>query len=161
VQPTPRQVSLAHLRAIVGALTQSARAVEHHSGLTNAQLFVLQQLAAHGPLSVGELAVRAQTQPSTASVVVSRLVAAGYLKKARSAADARRTELTLTPTARRLVRGAPLPPVALLTRALSSLPAADVRALARGLHALRVALRLPATPPPMLFEPASRPARTR
>ncbi|MHB1310690.1 MAG: MarR family winged helix-turn-helix transcriptional regulator [Gemmatimonadaceae bacterium] len=158
---TSRLDALAHLRAIVGALSQSARAVERHSGLTNAQLFVLQQLAAHGPLSVGELAVRAETQPSTASIVVSRLVAAGYLKKSRSGTDARRTELTLTPAARRLVRGAPLPPVALLTRALSSLPSADVRALGRGLLALRTALDLPATPPPLLFEPASRQARAR
>jgi DNA-binding MarR family transcriptional regulator len=160
VKPTPRHAALSHLRAVVGALTQSARAVERHSGLTNAQLFVLQQLAAHGPLSVGELAVRAQTQPSTASIVVSRLVAAGYLKKARSASDARRTELTLTPSARRLVRGAPLPPVALLTRALSSLPAADVRALDRGLCALREALHLPAARPPLLFEPAARRAKS-
>lgn len=147
-----RADALAALRVLVAALSQSARAVERHSGITNAQLFVLQQLAEHGPQSVGELARRAHTQPSTASIVASRLVARGLVCKARATDDARRTSLSLTAVARRLVRAAPRPPTAQLIDALQRLPAREARALVRGLHGLLRELHLPDIAPPMLFE---------
>lgn len=156
--PAPRSIdraradALAALRVLVTALSHSARAVEHHTGITNAQLFLLQQLADHGPQSVGQLAQRAQTQPSTASIVASRLVARGFVRKERAPDDARRMSLSLTPAARRIVRAAPKPPTGLLLGALERLPAREARALVLGLRALLRELQLAPTAPPLLFE---------
>jgi DNA-binding MarR family transcriptional regulator len=158
--PSPRRSSvaaararaLAALRVLVAALSQSARAVERHTGITNAQLFLLQQLAEHGPQSVGELAARAQTQASTASIVVSRLVAHGLVNKSRAADDARRTSLSLTPAARRLVRAAPTPPTAQLLSAVERLSVREARALVLGLEAMRREMHLPEVEPALLFE---------
>ena len=146
---------------LVAALSRSARAVERQSGITNAQLFVLQQLAEHGPQSVGELALRAHTQPSTASIVASRLVTRGLARKARAADDARRMVLSLTPAARRLVRAAPKPPLTLLIAALERLPAREARALVLGLRALLRELKLAPIAPPLLFEDRPAPPRRR
>ena len=82
------------LRVIVGALTHSARAVEQHTGVTNAQLFLLQQIAGSAGLSVNDLAARARTQQSTVSIVIGRLVRAGYVRKGRDTADGRRVVRT-------------------------------------------------------------------
>src|SRR5579864_7719256 len=84
-----RAQALEHVRTLVGALSHSARAVERRTGVTNAQLFILQQLAEAESLSVNDLAARARTQQSTVSIVVARLVGAGFAAKRRSAADGR------------------------------------------------------------------------
>src|SRR4029077_4522437 len=84
------------LRRIVRALRVASRTAEQQVGLSGAQLFVLQCLARQSPCSVKELAARTATDQSSVSVVVSRLVAAGHVRRARSQAAPRRVELTLT-----------------------------------------------------------------
>ena len=127
-----QQRALLLLRALVDSLSSSARAVERRTGVTNAQLFLLHELAASGPLGIGELAVRARTQPSTVSIVVSRLARAGLLTKARGRDDARRAIVRITEAGRRLARHAPVPPTARLLDALDRLPAREAAGLARG-----------------------------
>src|SRR5882724_4856948 len=88
------------IRRVVRLLRQSAREAEKRTGLSAAQLFVLQQLrAAGGALTPGELAERTLTHQSSISVVVKRLVAARLVSRARSPSDRRRVELSLTPAA--------------------------------------------------------------
>jgi len=149
---SPRVDALAMLRLIIESLRRSARSVETRAGVTNAQLFLLQELGARGPLSVNDLAVSARTSPSTASIVVQRLVRAGLAGKARSRADARSVTVTLTPAGRRVVRRAPEPTTARVFNALESISEADARALSRGLRALARALKLTPHAPTMLFE---------
>jgi DNA-binding MarR family transcriptional regulator len=144
------------LRALVAALSQSARTVERRTGITNAQLFLLQQLQVAGTLSVNDLAELARTQQSTVSIVVGRLERDGLVGKVRSSIDARRAVVSLTPSGRRLLRNAPAPPTALLLRAVGELRHADACALALGLRALTRRLRLSAQPPSLLFEDAGR-----
>ena len=148
--------AIASIRTLVAGLSRSARAIEQRTGVTNAQLFILQQLAEGAVLSVNDLAARAKTKQSTVSIVVARLVRAGLVHKRRSAADGRRTALSLTPAGRRKLRGAPAPPTALLLDAIASLPARDARELASGARALVRALGLGAVEPEFLFERGSR-----
>jgi DNA-binding MarR family transcriptional regulator len=166
-----RSQALERLRTLIGALSHSARAVERSTGVTNAQLFLLQELAAGESFSVNDLAARARTQQSTVSIVVARLVRAGFAAKRRSAADGRLAVITLTPEGRRLVRHAPASPTAALLRALERISDGDARALDTGLRALTGELDLTSTTPTMLFEhaprrrstsirPAGSPART-
>lgn len=145
---------------MVGALSQSARAVERRTGVTNAQVFILQQLRSAGPLSVNELAARARTGQSAASIVIARVVAAGLARKGTAEGDARRVTVSLTTKGRTLLRRAPRPPTGDLLRAIESLPAGDARALAAGLRALVRALHLESRAPALLFEPSARSTRT-
>jgi DNA-binding MarR family transcriptional regulator len=166
----PRQLSIADraqalegVRALVAALSHSARAVERRTGVTNAQLFLLQQLASSDSLSVNDLAARARTQQSTVSIVVARLVSAGLASKRRSDDDGRVAVISIAPKGRRLLAHAPVPPTSELLRAIEALSDRHARALADGLRALVDALGLSPPPVTMLFEhaPTRRSASTR
>ena len=113
-----RAQALERLRTLISALSHSARAVERSTGITNAQLFLLQQLAEADFLSVNDLAARARTQQSTVSIVIARLVRAGLAAKRRSADDRRIAIVSLTPKGRRLLTYAPAPPTSALLRAI-------------------------------------------
>lgn len=144
------------IRALVAALSQSARAIERESGVTNAQLFVLRELEAHEPLSINDLAARAMTLQSTASLLVARLVSLGLVRRAADANDARRALITLTARGRRIVEQAPEPPTALVLRALRKLPPRTRSGLDHGLTQLLESMGVSRTASPPLFERARR-----
>ena len=144
--------ALTSIRTLVAALTQSARTIEAHTGITNAQLFLLRQIATSGGLSINDLAERARTRQNTVSSVVSRLVEAGLVEKVRSEEDGRRAALSLTRAGKRVLSRAQSSPTEVLIVGLDSLRPQDVRNLAAGLQALITALDLTAEEPPMLFE---------
>lgn len=140
------------IRALVGALTRSARSVERKTGVTTAQLFVLRQLAASETLSLSEIADRTLTRQSTVSVVVTRLVAQGLVRRDRAADDRRRLELSLTPAGRRLLARAPEPTTGRLLTALDELTSDQLQSLSRGLDALIAVLGVEPRAAGMLFE---------
>ena len=140
------------LRVLVAALSRSARTIEAQTGVTNAQLFVLRQLAADGTLSVTDLARNAHTLQGTMSTVVARLGRAGLVKKIRSPDDGRRAVLSLTPKGRQLLARAPAPPTEAVLASLASLSLIDVRCLTDGLQALIASMGLKIEEAPMLFE---------
>ncbi len=149
-----------HLNAVVNALrriTQAIRlsssAVHDALGITGAQLFVLQQLAARPGASLRQLAEATLTDQSSVSVVVSRLVRAGHVARRVAAADARRTELTLTDRGRALLRRAPRLAQTRLMTSLRGVPAVQLRVTARVLERAARAVSPAHGPVPMFFEP--------
>lgn len=140
------------IRALVGALTRSARSVERKTGVTTAQLFVLRQLAESDTLSLSEIADRTLTRQSTVSVVVARLVAQGLVRRDRAADDRRRLELSLTPAGRRLLARAPEPTTGRLLTALDKLTREELDSLSAGLDALIGVLGVESRAAGMLFE---------
>src|SRR6266542_3010794 len=144
-------------RRIVQALRSSHRAAADLD-LTGAQLFVLSTLgASDGPLGMSELAERTRTDQSTVSVVVGRLVERGLVKRARSAVDTRRVELTLTARGRALQRKTPATVAQQrLAGALERLSAADAAALVRILATIVDAMGEGDAPAPMLFDDSSK-----
>jgi len=144
--------ALALLRLIVDSLRRSARTVERTTGITNAQLFLVQQVGDQGPLSVNALAALARTDHSTVSTVVRRLVKARLVTKLRSRTDGRSVVVSLTAAGRRVLRRAPAPPTAHLISAVERLSERDAQDLARGLRALARRLDLASGRPAMLFE---------
>jgi DNA-binding MarR family transcriptional regulator len=140
------------LRRLVHALHVASRETERRLGVTGAQLFVLTQLRATPSLSINALAERTMTHQSTVSVVVRRLVRRKLVKKMRAADDARRVELTLTPSGMALLRRSPEVLQVRLANAIGGLSAGDRRALARGLTHLVSELGVGDAPPTMFFE---------
>ncbi|MEO7966615.1 MAG: MarR family transcriptional regulator [Gemmatimonadaceae bacterium] len=147
-----REHAVDALRGIVASLHQSARAVERTTGATNAQVFVLQQLARESGLCVRDVAECAKTSESATSLIVARLVRSGLVRKARSAVDARAVVLTLTPAGRRVVDRSPPPATTRLLEAVETLSPSEAGALAQGLDALVRALGLVLETAPLLFE---------
>ena len=129
------------IRRIVRALRLASTAAERTLGVSGAQLFVLQQLAggaadkARG-LSIAELAARTATDPSSVSVVVSRLVERKLVARRVSKVDARRAEVVITAAGMRLLKKAPEPIQAKLIEGLAALPPARLRAVVAGLEAV-------------------------
>jgi DNA-binding MarR family transcriptional regulator len=144
--------ALQAVRALVQKLSQSARGVEGKTGVTNAQLFLLQQIGGEPNLTVNDLAARAMTGQSTVSIVLSRLERRGLVKRSRAPADGRSVILGLTVAGRRLLRRAPAPVTSELLDALRRLTPDEVRALKRGLAAVGRELGFGGKRPHMLFE---------
>ncbi len=122
--------TLNSLRHIVRSLRVSSRNAEQQVGLSGAQLFVLQGLSRQGSCSVKDLAAYTATDQSSVSVVVSRLVAGGHVKRTPSKVDRRRVELSLTPSGRALLASAPEAAQERLLGALSQLEPPEVATLA-------------------------------
>ena len=148
------------LRRIVQSLRLSATQAERQTGVTGAQLFVLQQLAEAPAQSLNELALRTRTHQSSVSTVVTRLVGRGLVSRRRGAADGRRLVLDLTPAGRALLGGAPETAQSRLIAALERLPRSGLRSLGATLHTLVSAVGMEGQPAPLFFEPADDPAKS-
>ena len=151
-QPAEVREVLNALRRIVRSLRVSSRTAEQRVGLSGAQLFVLQCLARHSPCSVNELAARTATDQSSVSVVVSRLVARGHVRRVPSKADRRRVELTLTKSGLALLESAPEAAQDRLIFALSELPKAELKVLARSLGKVVELAEVSEETPSLFFE---------
>lgn len=100
-------------REILDALRRIVRDLRHPVApdlvppLGPARLFVLQQIAEHGPIGVSALARRTHTAPASVSVVVQHLVTADLVTRTPSSTDRRRLDLTLTAAGRKVVQATP------------------------------------------------------
>ncbi|HEY0779339.1 MAG TPA: MarR family transcriptional regulator [Gemmatirosa sp.] len=121
------------VRAVVHALRGTSRSAEQEIGVHGAELLVLRKLVDEPCASLAELAVRTQTDPSTASVVVRGLVERGLLTRSVAPDDRRRTPIAITVAGRQLLRRAPEPAHARVARAAGPLDAAALQELARQL----------------------------
>jgi DNA-binding MarR family transcriptional regulator len=140
------------LRRVVRDLRLSARGAERSAGISGAQLFVLQSLAAAPASSLNELADRTLTDQSSVSVVVKRLADRKLLARKASPADARRLELSLTSAGKRLLARCPEPTQARLVGALRRLSAGELSSLTAGLAALVREMGIEDDPARMFFE---------
>jgi MarR family transcriptional regulator, organic hydroperoxide resistance regulator len=139
-------------RNLVKALRLADRAGLKRHGLGSAQTFVLHELNRDAPLSINDLASRTATDQSTVSVVVNKLVAKGFVARARSDSDGRRAELILTARGKQLLRKLPPPIQHLLITGVQRLPPAHARHLADMLEQIVGGLADRNEPPSMFFE---------
>jgi DNA-binding MarR family transcriptional regulator len=144
--------TLDSLRLIVRSLRISSRNAEQQVGISGAQLFVLQGLSRQGPCSVNDLAAYTATDQSSVSVVVSKLVAGGHVKRLPSKVDRRSVELSLTPSGRALLAAAPEAAQERLLDALSKLERSEVTALAALLGKVVELAQVSRENPPLFFE---------
>jgi MarR family transcriptional regulator, lower aerobic nicotinate degradation pathway regulator len=161
-KPPPPDATLAamvSLRRIVRALRVFSHTTERNLRISGAQLFVLQALKEEPGISLKALAERTLTDQSSVSVVASRLVEQGMIKRRIAAEDARRSRLELTARGRELLREAPEALQTRLIRGLRSLPPGELTSVARALEKLVVHLEVEGDAAGMFFE--GEPARAR
>ena len=152
------------IRRLVRVLRLTAQQTQLASGISAAQLFVLQQLGSDAHLSLNELATRTLTDRSSVADVVDRLVTQGLVVRAVDPADRRRALVRITPSGRRMLARVPDAPTTALIVALKKLTAAERRALARSLDRVDPALGAADEPATMLFaddETVDAPGRAR
>jgi DNA-binding MarR family transcriptional regulator len=152
------RAALDALRRIVQGIRLSAAHAQRVTGLTGAQLFVLQQLAEGPAQSLNELALRTRTHQSSVSTVVTRLVGRGLVSRRRAPADGRRLVLDLTPSGRALLTDAPETAQSRLIARLERVPRTALRTLTGHLEQLVAALGMDAEPAPLFFESPEPPA---
>jgi MarR family transcriptional regulator, lower aerobic nicotinate degradation pathway regulator len=146
------RAALDALRRIVQALRLSATQAERQTGLSGAQLFVLQQLAEARGQSLNDLARRTRTHQSSVSIVVTRLVSQGLVSRRRAPDDGRRLVLDLTTRGRTLLADAPATAQSRLIAGLDRLPRPALRALVAQLESLVAALGMETQPAGLFFE---------
>jgi DNA-binding MarR family transcriptional regulator len=122
----------ARLHAAAVRLLRLAR--QGQAGAAKApHLSALGAIAAAGPLSLGDLAVREGVRAPTMSRSVERLVAAGLASREPDPADRRRVRIAVTEAGRSLLSARGGPPGIVADR-LSRLAESERRALERGVE---------------------------
>jgi DNA-binding MarR family transcriptional regulator len=109
----------------VHRLVRSLRQAASVRRLQPTQLLVLSELAVHGPMRIGEIAVRALCSQPTATTVVSGLEAAGLVHREPDPADGRATIVELTVLGRETIISMAHGEAELLSDRLSHLTAAE------------------------------------
>ena len=140
------------LRRTIRAFRASAQAAEEVLGVSGAQHFVLEKLADAPSLSLNDLAARTMTHKSSVSVVVSRLVERGLVRRRRSTADARSIVVTLTPAGRRALERAPMSAQTRMVEALRRLPTGQLAQFAGVFERFTDELGVGTLEPLMIFE---------
>jgi MarR family transcriptional regulator, organic hydroperoxide resistance regulator len=144
--------SIDALRRIVRELRLANSGTEKITGLSAAQLFVLQHVAGAPGASLSELAARTMTDRTSVAAVVDRLLGRGLVERRRSASDRRRVEILLTDAGQALLSRAPHPPTRRLLGGLELLDDKQLRRLAVGLTRLVQAMGLTDEPALFMFE---------
>lgn len=124
------------VRTVVQHLRAAQRPSESPAGVHGAELLVLRKLADAPAATLAEVAARTQTDPSTASVVVSQLVARGLVERHVDPVDRRRTPIAITAAGCAALSDAPESASARVARAVGPDGAESLRSLASQLEAL-------------------------
>lgn len=106
------------------------------SGLTNAEINVLANLASGPDRTASELAAATGTRPTTLTSVLDRLERRGHIVRGRRPGDRRAVLIQLTGSGREAAATVRRAIVELERRALADLPPAARSGLRRGLQAL-------------------------
>jgi DNA-binding MarR family transcriptional regulator len=141
-------------RHVVHATRAFSQETEEQAGLTGAQLFALQAISRHGPLSVNELAERTHTHQSSVSVVAQRLVEKRLAQKRASPRDRRQVQLSATAKGKTLVARHPNAVQDRLIEALEALAPTERQQLAALLGRVVTGLEPSGASPPMFFSEA-------
>jgi DNA-binding MarR family transcriptional regulator len=124
------------LRPILLMLNRHLRREAHAEGITGGQAALLAQIRHHPDLGVRELAAREGISAPSMTRYLDRLERAGLIVRTRSAEDARRIRLALTPKGVRVLRSVRRRRTAWLAEGLQGLSTAERRAVAAAIEPL-------------------------
>jgi len=101
--------SLIALRRILRATELYGRDLARTHGLTPVQIRVLQIVSAHGSVTPKQISAQMGVSQATISTLIDRLVAKGVVRRERSEADRRQTNIVPTEKGRDVIERAPDP----------------------------------------------------
>ncbi|MDF2232318.1 MarR family transcriptional regulator [Albimonas sp. CAU 1670] len=101
--------SLVALRRILRATEGSARALARETGLTTPQLMVLDHLAERAEATPKTIAQSVGVAQATATALIEKLEARGFVRRRRGETDRRQFWLSLTPEGQAALDAAPDP----------------------------------------------------
>lgn len=139
-------------RRVVRALRLNSTEIQTQSGLSGAQLFVLQTIHPSEALSVNEIASRTNTDQSSVSVVIAKLVAKKLLTREPAAEDRRKALHSLSPTGKKIATHSHTLVQNHLMRSIDSLSQADKAVLSQLLTKVIAGAELYAEPATLFFE---------
>ena len=146
------EVVMNSLRRVLVGLRTWAGDAESRAGISGAQVFVLEKIAEAPGQSLTALAERTLTSKAAVSVVVSKLVERGLVRRQPSREDGRSVELDLTAAGRRMLLTTPESPAGHVVAAMKRLPRADLAELARLMEGLVAELGIAGVEPKLMFE---------
>jgi len=124
------------LRPVLLMLNRHLRREAHAEGITGGQAALLAQIRNHPGQGVRELAAREGISPPSMTRYLDRLEKAGLVVRTRSAEDARRVRLALTPKGVRVLRSVRRRRTAWLAERLDGLGAAELRTIDEAIEPL-------------------------
>jgi len=127
---------LRQFRIVIRSIKRHYQWVEQRCGMSGAQLWAMERIAATPGISPGDLARQLAIHPSTASNLLARLEELGVIRRGRRSRDQRRVQLSLTAKGASVLRKAPRPLKGVLQQALSEMSPAGLAALRRHLDDL-------------------------
>jgi DNA-binding MarR family transcriptional regulator len=140
------------IRSLVQALRLHSSASEKESGLSSAQLFVLDKLKSNWPLTMNELAALTFTHQSSVSVVVQKLLKKGLIKKSTNQNDLRSSVVALSAKGRSFMKNRSSCFHDQIMKAISELPDHDRLHFARIFRSLLLKSGFLSIHPPLLQE---------
>jgi DNA-binding MarR family transcriptional regulator len=133
---------LGQFRIVLRAIKQHYRHVERTCGVSGAQLWCMERIAATRGLAPGDMARELSIHPSTASNLLARLEELKLVQRRRGGIDHRRVQLYLTAKGQAVLTKAPRPLKGVLQQALQDLPPGSLAALRKRLAELIAVLAL-------------------
>lgn len=121
-------------------LLRHARTADAEMDLDGPRASLLSVLVFGGPQSVSRLARVEQVSPPAITKMVDALVAAGFVRRERSAVDRRVVNVAATPAGRRLIERGRAARVAAIAALLEDAPPDDLAALRRAADVIARAL---------------------
>ena len=97
------------LRKVIRATDLHSKYLAKNTGLTTAQLLILQSIQNMGEVSIGEISKKISLSQATVTSILDRLVDKGLVYRERSTEDKRKVHAYLTEDALALIKDAPAP----------------------------------------------------
>lgn len=122
------------IRRVFQLFAEQSRRVEHETGLTGSQLWVVKMLYDTSSMKVTDLARRMYLHPATTVGLLDRLEAKGLVQRSRSSKDRRVVHVVITELGRTLVEKSPEMAQGVLVKALEPLSDSKLNAISEGLR---------------------------
>ena len=97
------------LRKVIRATDLHSKYLAKNTGLTTAQLLILQSIQNMGEVSIGEISKKISLSQATVTSILDRLADKGLVYRERSTEDKRKVHAYLTEDAAALIKDAPAP----------------------------------------------------
>ena len=137
----PYHPAVPALQGLFSLANETEREVARKLGLNLTDYRALSTLAQSGPVTVGKLAEDLGATPATATAIVSRMEARGYMARHRNTEDRRQVQVSVTQAASREIMNLMRPLMTATNEHLQSLPAADQSVVADFLDVARHLMR--------------------